>query len=116
MFANAAGATPPAGETWLNFDTTGATTNNKFLVSVPPLEPGQFIAVILQWDQPYVTGAPGSGGATGQMDLCLTGSNTGLVTAPQNPNDPNNGPITNLDNQTQVCTGANNTGTDPYRS
>ena len=108
-------STIPAGETLLNFDTTGATTTTGLAVNIPQLEPGQFIAVILQWDQPYVTGAAGSGGATSQMDLCITGSDTGLVSAPQNPNDPNGGAVTNLDNQTQVCTGANNTGTDPYQ-
>jgi hypothetical protein len=99
----------------LNFDASGATTTTGFAVNIPQLEPGQFIAVILQWDQPYVTGAPASGGATSQMDLCLTGSASGLVSAPQNPNNPNGGNVTNLDNQTQVCTGANNTGTDPYQ-
>ena len=107
-------STTPANETLLNFDTSGGTTS-ALAVNIPELEPGQFIAVILQWDQPYVTGAAGSGGATSQMDLCLTGSDTGLISAPQNPNDPNGGVITNLDNATQVCTGANNTGTDPYQ-
>ena len=90
-------------------------TTNALAVNIPQLEPGQFIAVILQWDQPFVTGAAGSGGATSQMDLCLTGSDTGLISAPQNPNDPNGGTVTNLDNATQVCTGVNNTGTDPYQ-
>ncbi len=108
-------STTPANEMLLNFDTTGATTTNALQVHVPELEPGQFIAVILQWDQPYVTGAAGSGGATSQMDLCITGSDTGLISAPQNPNDPNGGNVTNLDNATQVCTGANNIGTDPYQ-
>lgn len=108
-------STTPANEMLLNFDASGATTANALTVNIPQLEPGQFIAVILQWDQPYVTGAAGSGGASSQMDLCLTGSDTGLISAPQNPNDPNGGVVTNLDNATQVCTGANNTGTDPYQ-
>ncbi len=113
--AFATASTSPAGEMLLNFDTTGATTTTGLAVNIPQLEPGQFIAVILQWDQPYVTGAPGSPGASSQMDLCITGSASGLVSAPQNPNDPNGGNVTNLDNATQVCTGANNTGTDPYQ-
>ena len=39
--------------------------------------PGEFVAIVVEWDQPYVTGAPNSGGATSQIDVCITG-----VTAP----------------------------------
>jgi subtilisin family serine protease len=113
VFATA--STTPANEMLLNFDTTAATTTTGLTVNLPQLEPGQFIAVILEWDQPFVTGAASSGGATSQMDLCITGSDTGLISAPQNPNDPNGGAITTLDNTTQACTGANNLTTDPYQ-
>ena len=29
--------------------------------------------MVVEWDQPYVTGAPSSGGATSSIDLCVTG-------------------------------------------
>jgi hypothetical protein len=113
----ATASTSPAGEMLLNFDTTNATTTTAFAVNVPQLAPGEFIAVVVQWDQPYVTGSPNSGGATSQMDLCVTGSASGLIASPQNPdpNDPNNNLITDLNNNTQVCSGANSTGVDPYQ-
>jgi Subtilase family len=113
----ATASTSPVGEMLLNFDTTNATTTTALAVNVPQLAPGEFIAVVVQWDQPYVTGSPNSGGATSQMDLCVTGSASGLVASPQNPdpNDPNNNLITDLNNNTQVCSGANSSGVDPYQ-
>jgi hypothetical protein len=107
----------PKGEMLLNFDATNATQAPSLAVNVPQLAPGEFIAVVLQWDQPYVTGAPNSGGATSQMDLCVTGSPTaaGLIASPQNPDNPSNSPITDVGNNTQVCSGANSTGVDPYQ-
>ena len=49
------------------------TTTNVLPVTIPPMQPGEFVAVVVEWDQPYVTGAPASGGATSQLDLCVTG-------------------------------------------
>jgi len=111
----ATASTSPPGETLLNFDTTGATTQTALTVHIPVLAPGQFIAVVLQWDQPYVTGAAGSGGATSQMDLCLTGSGSGLISSPDNPTPNSDSSNHNVTPGTQVCTGANATGTDPYQ-
>ncbi|MBS0578996.1 MAG: S8 family serine peptidase [Proteobacteria bacterium] len=108
-------STSPSGEMLLNFDATGATTVNTLDVVVPALVPGEYLAVILQWDDPFVTGAPTSGGATSRMDLCLTSDHNGLVWGPQNPDAPDSGNIGNLTNGTQICTGANNTGVDPYQ-
>jgi hypothetical protein len=109
-------STTPTGEMLMNFDTTGATTQTALTVNIPQLAPGEFIPIVLEWDQPYVTGAPGSGGATSQMDLCMTGSASGLVGSLQNPNDPNaDQPVTTIGNNVQVCTGANSTGVDPYQ-
>ena len=84
-------------------------------MNLPQLVPGEFVSIILQWDQPYVTGAPSSGGATSQMDLCVASpTGTGLIASPVNP-DPNSpSPIDDLTNA-QVCTGANSTGVDPYQ-
>ena len=101
----ATASTSPPGETLLNFDTTGATTQTALTVHIPVLVPGQFIAVVLQWDQPYVTGAAGSGGATSQMDLCLTGSGSGLISSPDNPTPNSDSSNHNVTPGTQVCTG-----------
>ncbi len=104
-----------SGQQLLNFDTTGATTETSLPVTIPQLVPGEFIAIVLEWDQPYVTGAPASGGATSQMNLCLTGTASDLDGSYQNPNDPNNAPVTPITSGTQVCSGQNNTGVDPYQ-
>jgi subtilisin family serine protease len=108
-------STKPVGEMLLNFDTSNATITTAFAVNIPALAPGDFIAIVLEWDQPYVTGAPQSGGATSSLDLCLTGSASGLLASPDNPNNPNNAPVTDLNNNTQVCTGANRAGVDAYQ-
>ena len=56
-------------EKLLNFDASGTTTTNNLPVTIPPMQPGELVAVVVEWDQPYVTGAPASGGATSQLDL-----------------------------------------------
>ena len=96
-------STTPAGEMLLNFDASNATTTTALTVSIPSLQPGEFIAFVLQWDQPYVTGTnPRSSGATSSLDLCLTGTSTGLIASPASTNT-----VTSLHNSTQVCTGPN---------
>jgi hypothetical protein len=108
-------ATAPAGEQVLNFDTTGATTTTALTVNLPQLVPGEFVSIILEWDQPYVTSAPTSGGATSRMDLCVASpTGTGLIASPVNPDPGSPSPIDDLTNA-QVCTGANSTGVDPYQ-
>ena len=90
-----------ANEYLLNFDTSGASNTTNLLVTIPPVPPGDFVAIVVQWDQPYVTGAPNSGGATSSLDVCVTGSGTDQ--------------ILNYDGQPVSCTGANPTGVDPYQ-
>ena len=102
----------PAGEQLLSFDGAGTTALS---VHVPQLLPGEFIAVVLQWDQPYVTGAPSSGGATSGMDLCVSSAGNDLIGSPQNPDDPSGGGLNELSNGAQMCTGPNSTGVDPYQ-
>lgn len=87
-----------AGENLLNFDSSGATTTTALPVTIPPLFPGEFIALIVEWDQPYVTGAPTSSGASSQIDLCVTGASAYTVF--------------NLDGNSVTCTAPNATGTD----
>jgi hypothetical protein len=65
---------PNSGEHLLNFDATGATTTTSLPVTIGSLIPGEFVAIVVAWDQPYVTGAPNSGGSTSHIDVCITGA------------------------------------------
>ncbi|HWZ64083.1 MAG TPA: S8 family serine peptidase [Steroidobacteraceae bacterium] len=96
-----AGSGPEAGETLLNFDATGATTATTLTINVPALIPGEFVAVVVEWDQPYVTGYPNSPGASSQIDLCVTAPASYIVF--------------NLDGTSETCTGVNAPGTDPVQ-
>ncbi len=91
-----------SGEHLLNFDLTGATDTTTLPITVPAIAPGEFLAVVVQWDQPYVTGAPGSGGASSSIDLCVTGG-TGSDS------------ITDYDGNAVSCTGPNAVGVDSYQ-
>ncbi len=101
-FGTLSSSAPNAGEYLLNFDATGATMVTSLPVTIPPLSPGDFVAVVVEWDQPYVTGSPNSGGATSQIDLCLTGATGSDV-------------LLNYDNTVTSCSGPNAVGSDPYQ-
>jgi hypothetical protein len=90
------------GEYLLNFDTTGATTATSLPITIDAMQPGELVAIVVEWDQPYVTGAPKSGGATSQINICVTGA-TGVFT------------IEDDDGNTETCTGPNALGSDPYQ-
>jgi subtilisin family serine protease len=92
-----AGTGPNAGETLLSF-TSGANTTTALPVTLPPLAPGEFMGLIVEWDQPYVTGAPGSPGTTSGIDLCVTGASGYLVV--------------DLDGNAMTCTGPTASGSD----
>ncbi len=103
-----AGSGAQAGEMLLNFDASGRTSASALTVSVPALFPGEFIAVVLEWDQPFLTGAyPGNAGSTAgaasQLNLCVTGAGGDEVLNYNNIN------------QQVTCTGANAAGTDPVQ-
>lgn len=95
------------GSTLLNFDTTGATTTTSLPITIPPEAPGEFVLLSVQWDQPYVTGAPGSPGAANALNLCLESATPAAdwvatgTGAEQQVSYP-------------VCTGANSIGADPF--
>jgi hypothetical protein len=91
-----------AGEHLLNFDRTGATNTTSLPITIPPLRPGDLLAVVVEWDQPYVTGAASSGGSSSGIDLCITGG-TGADT------------ITDYDGNAVSCTGPDAVGSDPYQ-
>jgi hypothetical protein len=101
-FGTLSSSAPNAGEYLLNFDAAGQTTTTYLPVTVPPIPPGGFLAVVVQWDQPYVTGAPGSPGASSQIDVCITGG-TGSDT------------ITDYDGNPVSCTSPNAVGADAYQ-
>jgi hypothetical protein len=101
-FATLSSTAPTAGEYLLNFDTSGATTTTTLPVYIDTLAPGQFAGIVVEWDQPYVTGAANSGGATSRIDVCVT-SASGSDT------------ITDYDGNTVSCTGANAAGVDPVQ-
>jgi hypothetical protein len=92
-----------AGEYLLNFDTSGATTATSLPVTIAPLVPSEFLAIVVEWDQPYVTGSTGSGGATSQIDVCVTGA-TGVYPI-----------IVDYDGNPVTCTGANSIGANPVQ-
>ena len=98
-----AGSGANAGELLLNFDTTGATNTTALPLTIPAIPPGDFVAVVVEWDQPYVTGtSPASAGASSQIDVCITGGTGSDV-------------ILNYDGTAASCTGPNTTGVDPYQ-
>ena len=98
-----AGTGSMVSETLLNFDTTGATTTTSLPVHVPPIPPGDLLAIVVEWDQPYVTGASGaSPGASSSINLCVTGATGSTV-------------ITDYDGNAVSCTGPNAVGVDPVQ-
>ena len=100
-FSTLSSTAPNSGEYLLNFDNSGATKVTTLSVNIPKLAQGELVALVLQWDQPYVTGAPGSPGASSHLDLCVTGSGSDK--------------IINLSGTAVTCTGPNSTGADPVQ-
>ena len=90
-----------AGQQLLNFDTSGTSTATSLPMSIPALQPGWFVFLVLQWDQPYVTGAPDSGGAKNALNLCISSSGSDPIY-----DDDGNAVSTG-------CAGANAIGNDP---
>ncbi len=106
-FSTLSNTAPNAGEQLLNFDSSGATTTTSLPVTIVSLVPGEYVAIMVAWDQPYVTGAPNSGGATSHIDLCVTGVSG---------NDDVEGYIGNtVVSGAVTCSGPNASGADPYQ-
>jgi Subtilase family len=99
-----AGTGSQSNEKLLNFDPSGATSTTTLPLSIPQLFPGEFIFLVVAWDQPYVTGSPNSGGATSAIDICIQGAGADLIT--DNNSFPN--PITS-------CTGPSTLHKDPLQ-
>jgi hypothetical protein len=95
---------PETGESLLQFTAAGQPAASSLSVNLPELFPGEFIYIVLQWDQPYVTGTPtdaNSPGASSQLDLCITGASGGNEVL---------GATTSSSN---TCSGLNALGSDP---
>jgi hypothetical protein len=101
-FATLSSTAPNAGEDLLTFGTSGGSPVTSLPVTIPAMIPGEFVAVVVEWDQPYVTGAPNSGGATSRIDLCITGASGNDLIYDDNLN-------------LTTCTGANALGADPVQ-
>lgn len=101
-FSFVSSSPPNSGEHLLNFDTTGATTTTTLPVTIPSMQPGEFVVIVVQWDQPYVTGAAGSGGSTSQIDVCITGASGNDI-------------IDNGNLVAATCSGASSLGQDPVQ-
>jgi hypothetical protein len=97
-FTTLSSTAPTSGEQLLNFDTSGATNTTALPVSIPSLQQGELVALVLEWDQSYYTG--GSTGATSHLNLCVT-------------NATGSDQIINLEGTAVTCTGANSTGDNP---
>jgi hypothetical protein len=104
-----AGTGSQANEKLLNFDPSGATSATTLPLSIPQLFPGEFIFLVVAWDQPYVTGAPNSGGATSAIDICIQGAGADLVT------DNNSFPNPIGAGSGIACTGASSLHQDPVQ-
>jgi hypothetical protein len=106
-FSFVSSSPPNSGEHLLNFNQqAGGTVTTTLPVSIPPLIPGEFVAIVAEWDQPYVRGAPNSGGAKNQIDLCIEGAVGNDIINKLNP-DGTLGAAT--------CSGGNALGQDPVQ-
>jgi hypothetical protein len=94
------------GRSVLNFDTSGATAATTLPITIPPVAPGEFVLLVVQWDQPYVTGAPGSPGAANTLNFCVESASPAADWVAQAT-----GPAQLV--AYPVCTGANSLGADP---
>jgi hypothetical protein len=90
----------------LNFDTSGVTTNTKLPITIAGMYPGEYVALILQWDEPFLSGAPGSPGAANAIDICITDI---PANAPDQITDINGNPLPTF------CSGPNTLGHDPVQ-
>jgi hypothetical protein len=97
-------SSPNTGEHLLNFAASGSPTATTTMlpVTIPPLIPGEFVVIVVEWDQPYVTGAPNSGGSTSKIDVCITGAVGSDI-------------IANGNLQAMTCSGPSSLGQDPVQ-
>jgi hypothetical protein len=106
-FPQLATSGPNSGEKLLNFDTTGASTTTSLPVTIGSLMNGEFVALVVEWDQPYASSSnpqiADGAGATSRIDLC--------VSLPPQSEDQ----LYNIDGASTTCSGANLIGSDPVQ-
>ncbi len=85
-----------SGEYLLNFDPSGKTTTTALPITLDAMQPGDLAAIVVEWDQPYATGAPAgsTAGATSSINVCVTGATSDFT-------------IQDYDGDSVTCTGAN---------
>jgi hypothetical protein len=103
-FTFVSSSSPNTGEKLLNFAPSGTPTATTTMlpVTIPPMVPGEFVVIVVEWDQPYVTGAPNSGGSTSAIDVCITGATGNDII--------DNGNLVKM-----TCSGASSVGQDPVQ-
>ncbi len=103
-FSFVSSSAPNLNERLLNFAPSGSPTATTTMlpVTIPPMVPGEFVVIVVEWDQPYVTGAPNSGGSTSAIDLCISGASGNDI-------------IDNGNLQAATCSGASTVGQDPVQ-
>lgn len=97
-------STSQPNEMLLNFDASGASSTVNLPITIAALQPGEFVAVVVEWDQPYATSAQvgGGAGATSQIDLCVNSAS-------------GSDQILNLSGDPATCTEPNAAGVDPVQ-
>jgi hypothetical protein len=103
-FSFVSSSAPNLNEHLLSFAPSGSPTATTTMlpVTIPPLIPGEFVAIVVEWDQPYLTGAPASGGSTSQIDVCITGTSGSDI-------------IANGNLQPMACSGPSTLHQDPVQ-
>jgi len=98
-----------------NLDFAGGGGSLTLPVSIPAVPPGDYVALILQWDQPFVTGASGSPGSSNQLNLCIDSASpeSDLVADNQQSDGSISGQFTSV--SYPACTGPNDVGGDPVQ-
>ena len=94
QFETAAVDTPDGAEQLLNMDPSGATHTDYLPFTVPSLAPGDGYYVLLEWDQPYATGATVANpqGSANALDMCIGDDKGNII----------------------YCAGISPVGTDPW--
>jgi hypothetical protein len=102
-FATVSNSAPNAGEHLLNFNQGGGAVSTSLPITIPSMIPGEFVAIVVQWDEPYISSAPASGGSTSQIDVCITPTTAGQDI------------IANGNLQATTCSGASGLHQDPVQ-
>jgi subtilisin family serine protease len=93
------------GEQLLIFDQSVGGTDTNLPVTIPYLIPGEFVVIVVEWDQPYLSGSPPTGGATSSIDVCVANLSTSTDTVYDG----------DLNVDASQCSGGSGVGNDPVQ-